>query len=112
MIKHKYGEFSQEQMAEAKTKLRKKIFYLLIACENELKKKELDKEVSVDEAFTDVFNEIDGLNDLLGYPPEFVDILSLLNSAHIEYKNPDFSFTMYRKLILDAGNSVQLIKEV
>ena len=111
-MKHKYGEFSQEQMQAAKDKLRKKIFYLLVACENEIQKKELDKTVSVDEAFTDVLNELNGLNDLLGYPPEFVDIISLLNSAHIEYKSPDFSFSMYRKLVLDAGNSVQSIKEV
>lgn len=111
-MKHKYGEFSQEQMQVTKEKLRKKIFYLLVACENEMQKKELDKTVSVDEAFTDVLNEINGLNDLLGCPPEIVDVMSLLNSARIEYKNPDFSFAMYRKLVLDAGNQVQAIKEV
>lgn len=114
MVKHKYGEFTQEQMIEAKHKLRKKIFYLLVACENEIAKKELekDKAVNVDEAFQDVLNEIDGLNDLLGHPPEFVELLSLLNKAHIEYKNPDFSFPTYRKLVLDAGATVKLIKEV
>ena len=33
------------------------------------------------------------IGDALGYPVEFVDLLSLLNAAHIEYKNPDFNFT-------------------
>ncbi len=113
MVKHKYGEFSAEQMQEAKHKLRKKIFYLLVACENELAKKEIEeKPVNVDEAFQDVLNEINGLNDLLGYPAEFVDLLSLLNAAHIEYKSPDFNFSAYRKLVLDAGAAVQRIKEV
>ncbi len=111
MVKHKYGEFSREQMIETKHKLRKKIFYLLVACENEIARKE-EKEISVDEAFQDVLNEINGLNDLLGYPAEFVELLSLLNEAHIEYKSPDFNFPTYRKLVLDAGASVKRIKEV
>lgn len=114
MVNHKYGKFTQEQMREIKHKLRKKIFYLLVACENELSQNEIemDKAVSVDEAFTDVQNEIKGLNDLLGNPPEMAELPILLNAAHIEYKNPDFEWSIYRKLVLDAGACVLSIKEV
>ena len=111
-MRHKYGEFNQHQVSEIKNKLRKKIFYLLIIAENEFNEREEARQVNLYEAFDDVLTEINGFNDLLGYPPEIVECLSLLNAARMEYASENYNFSTYRKLILDAGAVIPHMKEV
>ena len=53
-----------------------------------------------------------GLNGLLNYPQEFVEVMALIYAAYLEYKKPQLNYSHYRKLILDAGNTVKKIKEV
>lgn len=109
-MKYKYGEFSVEQIAETKKKLRKRIFFLLLYADPE--KTEEYKCVSVDDAIESVLCAIGGFNELLGFPEELVEVSCLLNAALIEHKKTDFNFAKYRKLILDAGNKVLKIREV
>lgn len=106
---YKYGDFKHNQIAETKLKMRKQIFFLLLIVDPETA---WQYEVSVLEAFENVLRVFGGLNDLLGYPSELVSVMSLLNAAFLEYKNVDFKYERYRKLILDAGNEVLKIKEV
>ena len=107
---YKYGEFTQNQISETKERLRRKIFFLLLYVDPE--KAEEYKNVDVDGAIESVLHLIGGLNDLLGCPQEIVTIQSLLDAALIEHRKADFNWKRYRKLILDAGNKVQMIKEV
>ena len=109
MITYKYGEFENRQVNEAKQKLRKQIFFLLLYVDPETAD---DFAVDVEEAFKNVQTLMAGLNAILLYPREVVLASSLVESAFMEYKNPDFSFKRYRKLILDAGREVEKIKEV
>lgn len=109
-MKYKYGTFTPEQLEKTKEKMRKKIFFLLLIVDPTTS--EDYENVDVKEAFQNVLSTFGGLNDLLGYPQEFVTIMSQLNAAFIEYKQSNFHWNKYRKLILDAGNSVLKIKEV
>lgn len=109
-MEYKYGVFTENQMSETKKKLRNQIFFLLLIVDNKTKKKYSD--VNVDEAFGDLLRRIGGMNKLLSYPSEVVMVSSLLEAALTEYHSPEFRFSKYRKLILDAGAEVQNIKEV
>ena len=109
MVTYKYGEFEDMQVDEAKKKLRKQIFFLLLYVDPETSG---DFNVDVEQAFKNVQTLMAGLNAILLYPREIVIASSLVESALMEYKDPDFSFKRYRKLILDAGREVEKIKEV
>lgn len=107
---YKYGEFSNNQISETKEYIRKRIFFLLLIVDP--KTKEEYKNVDVFQAFDCELRKIGGLNNILFEPPELVRVLSLLEAALIEFSSPNFSWTKYRKLVLDAGNEVLKIKEV
>lgn len=108
-MQHKYGVFTNEQFEKAKTDIRKEIYFLLLIVDNKTK---VDyPHVDVEKAFLNVFNYICGLNSLLGNPSSVVRIVSLLESALIEYQSESFDFKAYRKIVLDAGCEVLNIKE-
>ena len=107
---YRYGNFTQDQIVETKQKMRKQIFFLLLIVDP-VKAEEYDN-VDVNEAIDNVLNEFGGLNDLLNYPKELVEIMALINAAKIEYNSRNYNWSKYRKLILDAGNKVLKIKEV
>lgn len=108
MIPYKYGEFKETQVKAAKQKLRKQIFFLLLYVDPETAG---DFNVDVEQAFINVQTLMAGLNAILLYPREVVLASSMVESALMEYKNPDFSYKRYRKLILDAGTEVEKIQE-
>ncbi len=109
-MKYKYGDFSQTQIALTKERMRKQIYFLLLIVDE--KTAHEFENVDVNEAFEGILAAFGGLNDLLGQPPELVQIMSLLNAAYIEYKSEPFNWNSYRSLILDAGSAVLKIKEV
>lgn len=107
---YKYGDFSGLQIKEIKEKMRKQIFFLLQIVDPKTKG---NYKVDIDSAIENVLRTYGSLNDLLGYPEEFVHVMVMLNAAYSEYqKGPDFDWKVYRKLILDAGHAVLAIKEV
>lgn len=109
-MKYKYGDFSSNQIAETKKHMRKRIFFLLLIVDPATKE---DYEgVDVSEAFNSELTKLAGLNSILFEPVELVTVISLLESALLEFQKEDFSFAKYRKLVLDAGNEVLKIKEV
>ena len=108
---YKYGDFSGLQIKEIKEKMRKQIFFLLRIVDPETKSKY--QGIDVCSAIENVLRTYGSLNDLLGYPEEFVHVMVMLNAAYSEYqKGPEFNWKVYRKLILDAGHAVLAIKEV
>lgn len=109
-MNYRYGQLSKEQIKSTKDNMRKQIFFLLIIVDPATAPEY--QNISVDAAFENTLSTFGGLNDLLGYPSEFVKIISLLNAAYLEYKNESFKWEKYRKLILDAGCAVLKIKEV
>lgn len=114
-MKHKYGEFEQNQIAEVKQEMRKRIFYFILIADPETC--EQYEDVNVEAAFSSELHWLGGLNEVLFCPPELVRIIGLLEAALHEYQSPHwgevpFRKSMYRKLVLDAGSEVLRIREV
>ena len=110
MIEYKYGEFQDKQFSDALYEYRKKIYFLLLIVDKNTK--DNYPYVDVDKAYDNLFKELGGLNELLCYPKELVTVNALLEAAIVEYHNPDFEWSVYRKLVLDAGNEVLKVKGV
>lgn len=106
-MKYKYGEFDSQQIEYAKKDIRKQIFFLLLIVDPKTKSKY--ENINVNDAFTNVFNILNGLNSLLDSPQELVIAICYLESALLEYNSADFEFKIYRKLILDAGHIISLL---
>lgn len=108
-MNHLYGSFSENQIQEYKVKLHKELFWLLLYKDP----KTIDEYLNVDfdKYFVGVMKKINGFNDLMFNPVEIVSIMSLLQAAYRETKNVNFNWGQYRKLILDAHNLVDKIKE-
>lgn len=88
--------------------MRKKIFWLILYTDDKTNFKY--KDVDVVSYQESIMRQLDGLNYLLSYPAEFVELLSILSASLIELKKDDFNFRVYRKLILDAGAMVDNLK--
>lgn len=109
-MRHLYGEFTQDQIAETKKSLRKSIFFLLVCADEETAPTEI--KVDINKSFKGLLLKIGGMNHLLMEQPELVTVMSLLQAAMDEYNKPKFDFKTYKKLILDAGAEVNRLKEV
>ena len=112
VIHYTYGDFIGLQIKEIKEKMRKQIFFLLVIVDPKTAKDY--RNIDAGSAIEDVLKTYGSLNNLLGYPKEFVDVMVLLNAAFLEYQKgtEDFNWGLYRKHILDAGAAVLEIKEV
>ena len=112
IVRYTYGDFAGLQIKEIKQKMRKQIFFLLILVDPNTSGE--FKNIDAGAAIEDVLRTYGSLNNLLGYPKEFVNVMVLLNAAYLEYQKgkDDFEWAVYRKNILDAGNAVLSIKEV
>lgn len=108
-MKHLYGEFSENQIAQTKKSLRGSIFFLLLCVDTKTSWEYQD--VNVNKCFEGLLLKIGGLNELLLKQPEVVTTMSLLQAALMEYNSPDFNFGVYRKLILDAGAEIEKLRE-
>ena len=111
-LHYTYGDFSGLQIKEIKEKMRKQIFFLLRIVDPNTAEKY--QGIDVNDAIQNVLRTYGSLNDLLGYPEEFVTVMVMLNAAYQEYSKgkEEFQWSVYRKLILDAGHAVLAIKEV
>ena len=108
-MKHLYGEFSENQIAQTKKSLRGSIFFLLLCVDPKTSWEY--KDVDVNQCFNGLLLKIGGLNELLLKQPEIVTTMSFLQAALMEYNSPDFNFVIYRKLILDAGAEIDKLRE-
>ena len=109
-MKHLYGEFTENQIAQIKKSIRGSIFFLLLCVDPKTSNKY--ENINIDQCFDNLLFKLGGMNELLMNQPELVSVMSLLKAASMEYHNPDFNFSIYRKLILDAGAEVNKLKEV
>jgi hypothetical protein len=95
-----YGQFPEEQFEKYKKIMHKELFWLLLY--KDPKTKDQYAYVDYDKYFVGLMKKLDGLNELLSYPVEFVSLMSLLQAAFKETKKEVFDYSFYRKLVLDA----------
>lgn len=99
-MEYKYGELPIEQINEYKVKLHKKLFWLILYKDPRLYKKY--KNVNFKKYYLRLMGELDGLNQLLSYPVQIVEIMSLLEEAFKITEQDVFNYKKYRKYVLDA----------
>lgn len=107
-INHKYGMFNSSQVYGYLEKMRKKIFWLILYTDENTNEKYRD--VDVVSYQENLMRQLNGLNSLLLYPVEFVELFSILEAAYIELSKSQFNFKIYRKLVLDAGALIKNMK--
>jgi hypothetical protein len=96
----KYGDFTSEQLAEYRSKLHGKLFWLLLY--KDPNTKDEFGYVDFDTYFLTLMKELNGLGDLLLHPDGLVEMLTVLEAAYKESKETDFNYKIYRKFVLDA----------
>lgn len=104
-----YGHFDDNQIEEYKVKLHRELFWLLLYKDPKLEYKY--NNINYDKFFTFLMKRLDGLNEILDYPVELVQIMSSLQAAFNEAHKDEFNYKMYRKLILDAHSLVDKINK-
>lgn len=106
-MRYLYGHVSDVQFAEYKKKLHKNLFWLLLYKDPKTRRRY--ENMDFDQYFEYTIKKINGLNELLFYPSEIIEILVLLQTAKQECQNNPFDYSVYRKLILEAHNLVDKI---
>ena len=95
MINHRYGTFNSDQFESFKTKMRKKIFWLILYTDERTNANY--KNINVKEYQKNLMKQISAFNSLLFYPDEMVDIINNLEAARLELEKSDFNFKTYKK---------------
>lgn len=106
-MKHLYGYFTDGQLENYKTKLHKDVFWLLLYKDPD--KVNDFKNVDYEKYFAGLMLKINGLNELLSYPVEIVEMMSVLEAALLETRKDYFNFRTYRKLLFDAHSLIDKI---
>ena len=99
----KYGTFKQTQISEHKNELHDNVLSLLYMKEENC--------TTLDNYFHSLLWRLSGYNEIFGNQPIMIDIMSNLEEARMEALKEDYSHSKYRKLVLDAFNMLDKLKE-
>ena len=102
-ITTKYGEFTITQIVEHKQELHNNVLALLYMKEENCP--------TLDNYFSSLLWRLSGYNSIFGNQTIMVDIMSNLEEARNEAKKETYNHNKYRKLILDAFNMIDKLKE-
>lgn len=100
---YKYGVYPSTQFSEYKKRLHNLVHWLLIYAEED--------DPNLNNYFAKVQYKLDGLNELINYPSQLVEIMNLIESAKIEYNKENYNHAIYRKTILDVHELIDRIPE-
>lgn len=103
MLETKYGDFKTTQVLEHKQELHNNILALLY-----MKEENCD---TLNDYFSSLLWRLSGYNEIFGNQPIMIDIMSNLEEARCEASKSDYNHNKYRKLILDAFNSIDKLRE-
>lgn len=101
--KTKYGTFSSEQLKEYKKKLHNRIHWFLIYYENNYP--------LLDKYFENIQYYLNGLDEVLKYPMEMVELIATIETARLEFNKPNCDPKVYKKLILDAHSIIDKLPD-
>lgn len=106
-MKYLYGDFTTYQIEDYKSKLHTDLFWLLLYKDPKTNKQY--QNMDFEKYFLFLMKKIDGLNTLLSYPTNLVELCSLLQGAYNETQRSDYKYSSYRKMVLDAQALVDKI---
>lgn len=99
----KYGTFEKTQISEYKNELHDNVLALLYMKEENC--------ATLNDYFSSLLWKLNGYNEIFGNDPVMIDIMSNLEEARIEAAKENYSHFKYRKLVLDAFNALDQLKE-
>ena len=102
MIKHKYGEFTNAQFSDFLDTVHDWVHWVLIYAEQ-------SHEATLPYIRTTQL-KLAGLNDLLEQDKHLLEIMTLVESAKIEYERAGCKTPHLRKMILDAHDEIDLLR--
>lgn len=102
-MKYKYGTYPDEQFNGYKKRLHSLVHWLLIYAE--------ENNSILNSYFEKVQYKLDGLNELINYPTQLVEIMNLIESAKIEFNRENYNFEIYRKTILDIHDLIDKLPD-
>lgn len=102
-MEYKYGHYPSEQFNKYKKRLHSLVHWLLIYAE--------EKNPILDNYFTKVQCKLDGLNELIEHPSQMVEIMNLIESARIVYNSPTYDYEIYRKIILEIHDLIDMLPD-
>ena len=108
LIQFEYGECTENQLEFYKTKLQKKIFWLIIYTDPNTC--EPYKDFNILRFHRNLIEELSSFNSMFEFPDDFLEIVNCLNEALDILESDCFDFQKYRKLVLDAGALVKSMK--
>lgn len=103
MKKYKYGYYEVKQFSDYKKRIHSLVHWLLIYAD--------DNDPILKDYFDTVQYKLNGLNELLNYPTQLIEIMNLIESAKSEYNKDDYDHKRYRKTILDVHDLIDKIPE-
>lgn len=102
-MKYKYGNYPGKQFHDYKKRLHSLVHWLLIYAENDKK--------YLSSYFSTVQYKLDGLNELINYPTQLIEIMNLIESAKLLYFSEAYTHEKYRKIVLDIHELIDLIPD-
>lgn len=106
-----YGNFTDKQIYESAQLMHNDIHKLLLFKDKNVKDAIFNSEQDFLIYFENLLYRFGGLNDLLGQPVLMVNLMSTLQAAYSCVQRDDYSYKLFRKLILDSHSYIKEIFE-
>ena len=111
-MQYLYGEFTDEQINKTVISMHNDIHKLLVYKDPEITEQIFNSEEDFVNYFTNLLFRFGGLNELLGEPKEMVSLMSTLQGAYREIRNPKkYKFWRFRRAILDCHGYIKAMFE-
>lgn len=110
-MEYLYGQFDDRQAQDCAKHMHNEIHILLLFKDPKVDQILFKTDEEFHEYFVNLLYKFGGLNDLLGNPDYFVELMTVLRLALSEVEKTEFNFATYRKLILDAHGLITAIFE-
>ena len=111
-MQYLYGEFTDEQINKTVISMHSDIHKLLLYKDRNITEQIFNSEEDFVNYFTNLLFRFGGLNELLGEPKEMVSLMSTLQGAYREIRNPKkYKFWRFRRAILNCHGYIKAMFE-
>ena len=108
-MNYTYGKFSDRQAQDYEKHMHNEVHILLLFKDPKVDQTLFKTDEEFHNYFVNLLYKFGGLNELLGCPNYFVELMTVLRLALAESEKAEFDFATYRKLILDAHGLITAI---
>lgn len=110
-MEYLYGTFPKEQILDTAKLMHNNVHRLLLYKDKYVKEKVFSSDEEFKNYFLNVLFKFGGLNTLFGNLKQMVILMATLQAAYNELDNPNFSYTKYKKAILDSHGYIKAMLE-